>query len=235
MYERFTDRARPEAGGWKCPRCGDVAYQKNGNQRLCRKHLRFSQMVATANRRGLLAPTHAELHRLHAVLDNMACPHCHRTMNWMRRDGSSTVISLQHYRDGSFGLICVSCNTRHYYMPDDDFNTLLPGHKWCPSCRTIKPLGQFQANNSRKWTGKRSHCRECCNRPRRASVASRQELKEYRIESVRRMLSEGIRPTEMARRLSLSRPAISQIIRRNGLRDDNVFYTGGAGHVREIH
>jgi hypothetical protein len=54
-------------------------------------------------------------------------------MNWWLTEGSSTVITLQHDRDGTIRLICKGCNSRHHLHPGDSYYQMPRGHKRCPS------------------------------------------------------------------------------------------------------
>jgi hypothetical protein len=140
--------------------CGEVATRKQGNQWLCSKHYRFGQMRSVAKRRGMHAPGDDALERL--VRADMACVDCGRQMNWLAADGQATVASLQHYRDGSCGLVCRSCNTRHAYMPGDSFREMPKDRKWCPRCATAKPFSEFSADNGRSGPMKlKSWCKQC--------------------------------------------------------------------------
>jgi hypothetical protein len=212
MYERFTDRG-------SCPRCGLPAVRQLGNQALCSMHYRFGTMRQVARKRGLAVPLYEELGTLLDSLNEMQCPHCRRVMNWHSVDGQATVISLQHYRSGQFGLICRSCNTRHAHMPGDMFNNLSIGHRWCGRCECERPLREFSTNGDGRT---RSYCRECSNSRRRRDPLPRPERKAARVAAVAEMLAGGIRPMDMATTLGLSRPAISQIITRNNLRGSHV-------------
>jgi len=149
-----------DGGPASCSRCGQPASHYQGHQYLCPKHYRFGQMRANAKRRNKSVPAAYELERL---LDpEMKCSDCGVQMNWLARDGQVTVISLQHYRDGSLGLVCRSCNTRHAYTPGDDYRTLPPDHKWCPRCREAKPDTEFAADRNRSGPRKlKSWCRSC--------------------------------------------------------------------------
>ena len=80
------------------------------------------------------------------VPEGMVCPCCHRTMNWLRKDGGSTCITLQHDRDGTMRLICFGCNSRHSHMPGDSFYQLPSGTKKCHYCGEIKPDAEFYAS-----------------------------------------------------------------------------------------
>lgn len=124
-----------------CAKCGAPAVVVQGRQWLCQKHYRLGQMRANAKRRGKSVPSLAEIEAL--IPPNMQCRHCLRIMPWLGRYDRSAVASLQHYRDGSLGIICRSCNTRHASMPGDTFNDLPLRHKMCPACRTIQPDAAF--------------------------------------------------------------------------------------------
>lgn len=143
-----------------CSVCGEVSTIKQGNQRLCDKHYRFGQMRAQAKRRGKAVPSREELEAI-APLD-MVCQDCSRQMNWRSVDGKSTVASLQHYRDGTMGIVCRSCNTRHAFMKGDSYREMPKDHKQCPQCAQIKPHSAFAVDNSRSGLIKiKSWCKEC--------------------------------------------------------------------------
>lgn len=156
----MTGKKEDGGSAFPCSRCGEAATHKQGNQRLCPKHYRFGQMRATANRRGLAVPSHQHLEQLAAR--GMQCPDCDALMNWLGRDGQTHVASLQHYRDGTFGLVCQSCNTRHAFAPGDSYRENPPDTKHCPSCKEFKPLSSFSKDNSRKGQMKiKSTCKSC--------------------------------------------------------------------------
>lgn len=143
--------------------CHEIAVRKQGHQFLCAKHYRFGQMRSLAKRRGLAVPDHEVLHEISS--SDMKCPDCGRQMNWLSVDGMSSVASLQHYRNGSFGIVCRSCNTRHAYMPGDSFRDIPADHKYCPSCKTSKPRDDFYVDNGRSGELKtKSHCKECSDK-----------------------------------------------------------------------
>jgi hypothetical protein len=129
-------------------------------------------MRASAKRKNKAVPTVNELNKL--CQNGMACPDCAATMNWLGRDSQEKVVTLQHYRDGSFGLVCRSCNTRHAYSPGDTFRGTGGGLKFCPHCKEFKPLSAFSKDAGRSGTMKiKSWCREC----------SHQSHTEWRIKN----------------------------------------------------
>lgn len=140
--------------------CNDGAARKQGHQFLCAKHYRFGQMRVLAKRRGLAVPSHEVLHGL--CDESLICPDCGRLMNWLSEDGMSSVASLQHYRDGSLGIVCRSCNTRHAYMQGDSFRDIPSDHKYCPCCKTSKSRSEFYVDAGRSGELKtKSHCKKC--------------------------------------------------------------------------
>lgn len=144
----------------QCSVCGEAAVRVQGHQKLCAKHYRFGQMRATAKRRGLYVPTHAELHML--VRDDNRCVDCTRAMVWLGKEDSVLVATLQHYRDGTIALVCLSCNSRHASMPEDTYRDMPKDHKRCPQCAAIKPFGAFAKDNSHTGTIKlKSWCKTC--------------------------------------------------------------------------
>lgn len=148
------------AGPALCSRCYDAASHRQGHQWLCPKHYRFGQMRGKAKQRGLTVPSHEQLALL--VPPGMICPECNVKMNWLARDGQTFVATLQHYRDGTFGIVCRSCNTRHAYAPGDSFRDAPNDHKFCPRCRKFRPPQDFSADNGRKGNMRRkSWCKSC--------------------------------------------------------------------------
>jgi hypothetical protein len=145
-----------------CAKCDDASVIQQGHQRLCAKHYRFGQMRAMAKRCGKVVPTHEQLTAMNGV--DLICPDCGILMNWRSVDGQETVASLQHYRDGTMAIVCRTCNTRHAFMPDDSYRDMPKDHKFCPSCKQVKPLPEFTLDASRSGSSKRkSHCRQCAD------------------------------------------------------------------------
>lgn len=130
--------------------------------KTCLKHYRFREMRYAAKSHKKTVPTMEQLGDL--LPNDMSCPLCKRTMNWLAKDGTDSVISLQHYRDGSFGLICMSCNARHVRFPGDSFKNAETGQRFCSKCSLVLPLSAFCKDKSRKCNSKfqvASYCRKC--------------------------------------------------------------------------
>lgn len=145
-----------------CSRCGEAAVRKQGHQWLCSKHYRFGQMRAKAKASGKSVPSHDELHTMPG--SDLTCPDCKRKMNWHSSEGTDSVASLQHYRDGSMAIVCLSCNVRHASMDGDSYTTMDASSKRCPVCGNIKPSTEFTTDNSRGGVLKRkSRCRSCAD------------------------------------------------------------------------
>lgn len=143
--------------------CENVAVYHKQKTHLCVQHLRFTRMRTTALRHKKYKPTFAELEKLAASLEenDMACPDCGVKMNWLAEEGRSTNISLQHYRDGSIGLVCASCNTRHAFMPGDSYRTRNEDEKFCHKCLKLKPISEFYKANNKSLRKLYSNCKAC--------------------------------------------------------------------------
>lgn len=137
------------------PRCGKPA------SRRCAKHHRFVHMRADAKYAGKSVPTEAALEELVLASDGLKCRDCNRQMNWFQSDGVGSVVTLQHYRDGTFGLVCRSCNAAHANWPGDVFVSVdRTTHKFCPNCGETKTLESFRKHGG-SLCGRYSYCRDC--------------------------------------------------------------------------
>lgn len=143
--------------------CNEPSVRKQGRQWLCPKHYRFGQMRATARRHGKVVPTHEHLENVFSC-DRLTCRDCKRAMNWMRADGAASQITLQHYRSGSMGFVCLSCNSRHAGMEGDSYCAMPADHKRCPTCKAVKSSSEFTKDLSRSGDLQRkSACKSCSN------------------------------------------------------------------------
>lgn len=153
----------------KCdkPACYEEAVLRVGVENCCRKHYRFWQMRHSAKRYGKRVPSVDELESYLKNTDGLKCPQCSKQMLWIARDDGgrrANVVSLQHYHDGTLGFLCLSCNVRHAFMPEDTFKALPDGYKFCGQCRTIKPLSDFyNRNGDVKVKIKKASCCKSCN------------------------------------------------------------------------
>lgn len=149
-----------------CSRQASIWRQK---QFLCVLCFRYSGMRYVAKAHGKYTPSFEELEKLGTSLikNNMKCQDCGTTLHWLARDGRRRVVTLQHYRDGSLGFVCQSCNTRHSWMEDDTYRYRDDTKKKCPKCQEVKPITEFgRANNSsiRKVTPRCKACNRISNK-----------------------------------------------------------------------
>lgn len=128
------------------------------------KPSRLKQMRRSAKYRGKYVPSSEELESM--IPADMRCPDCGKVMLWKSKKGGHQmhkVASLQHYRDGSLAIVCVSCNSRHASMPGDSYREMPKDHKYCPRCRQCKPRDTgFSIHRSHKGPLKtKSLCKSC--------------------------------------------------------------------------
>ena len=145
----------------KCLKCDQPAIVTSRGKFLCVRHHRFKAMIAKATWNRKTIPTEEYLERVFAK-QGMVCPDCDCTMLWSSKSQMDRVMSLQHYRSGEFGLVCVSCNSRHRDMPEDTYCDMPKDHKRCPDCGQIKPFADFGPDKFK--TGRtrvRSRCKRC--------------------------------------------------------------------------
>lgn len=173
-----------------CRYCKVPTTHKRWNSWMCLMHSRFSQMRSDARKEGNLIPTMDQLHNFHAGLKDMKCPHCQVKMNWLKKDGTRTVITLQHYRNGSMGFLCFSCNSRHSKGNGDDFMDIPITHKRCSCCRYVLPMNAFGTETG-LYQNKSHRCRPC----------RRNKLNERRRGSGREQYNAYMRAYKAKRKL----------------------------------
>ncbi len=146
----------------KCMHCDSEAVLLRGQTIYCGMHGRLFQMRYCAKQKKKAVPTKDELlaMALEVVGNGMNCQCCERTMNWLLREGHSTVVTLQHDRSGAFRLICFACNTRHFKHPGDTFYEIPKGSKKCFGCNVVKKYSDFYRNAASR-DGMQSQCRDC--------------------------------------------------------------------------
>ena len=149
-----------DGGPALCAWCEEPAHIKQGRILLCQVHYRISSMRILAKRDGKVSPSRDEIEA--AIPNPLICSCCDREMNWLRSDGASTQITLQHDRRGSIRLICLGCNVRHSVHPSDTFYTIPAGKKRCPDCEMVLPVADFSKDRSRP-IGLKSYCRPCAS------------------------------------------------------------------------
>jgi hypothetical protein len=143
----------------KCYICGVEAIKRHGRANMCEKHSRFKQMQKCAKSDKKYAPSIYEIEKLVPI--DMKCLDCNDVMHWIDDDNRRKGAVLQHYRDGSLGIVCDSCNVKHGFLPNDMYRTIPRDHKLCPTCKTIKPLNFFYVRRDSKVAYPMTKCKEC--------------------------------------------------------------------------
>jgi hypothetical protein len=145
-----------------CVRCGEPAMKVRNKTAFCIPHYRMKQMIDDAKIDNKAAPTWEALSQLFDALiaSGFRCPICDRPLNWLKKDGISTIVTLQHDRSGELRLLCLGCNVRHQFHPGDSFYDLPAGHKRCPMCKTVKPFAEFYPHKNQP-NNRSSQCRPC--------------------------------------------------------------------------
>lgn len=143
----------------KCYVCGEDAIKRHGRSNMCAKHSRFMQMQRTAKSDHKYVPSLYEIEKL--VPADMKCQDCNTLMHWIDNDNRAAGAILQHYRNGTLGIVCLACNTKHGAMPGDSYKEVPEGHKLCTSCKTIKPLNMFNVRRDSKVPYPLSKCKQC--------------------------------------------------------------------------
>lgn len=143
----------------KCYICNEDAIKRNGRSNMCAKHSRFMQMQRVAKVDKKYVPSLYEIEKL--VPLDMKCQDCGVVMHWIDNDNRSNGAILQHYRDGTLGITCLSCNTKHGLMPGDSYRDVPSGSKLCISCKTIKQLNMFNIRKDGKIPYPLSKCKQC--------------------------------------------------------------------------
>ena len=143
----------------KCYVCGGDAVKRHNRTNLCNKHQRFLQMQKTAKADHKYVPSIYEIEKL--VPKNMVCPDCNWQMHWVDENNRSRGAVLQHYRNGSLGIVCLSCNTKHGFLPGDMYQDIPEDHKLCNCCKTIKPRSMFSIRRDGKKTYPLAKCKVC--------------------------------------------------------------------------
>lgn len=150
-------------------------------RRLCVKHYRFTSMRQVAHRTKKRAPSFSEMDKL--VPSGMICPPCGRRMNWAKKEGAGTVITLQHDRSGRLKMICMSCNSRHARFKGDTFYKIQPDERKCSLCGKLKHFTEFpRSRGGSRWKGRTSPCLPC---HRKKNERWRKENREKHLESQR--------------------------------------------------
>lgn len=119
-------------------------------------------MRVTAKRCNKKVPSYKELDQL-LVESGFKCQNCGTDFNWTQKEGTRTVITLQHDDSGAFKFLCLSCNTVHASTARDLIYSMGPNDKYCKRCQSIKPKDAFYKDRHTV-NGYKSWCMECSNK-----------------------------------------------------------------------
>jgi hypothetical protein len=183
-----------EQTGKICSQCDFEATYVFGHTRLCDIHYRIKQMRENSKSHGKYSPTRKELEDL--IPEDMKCPECKVTMRWRRKlyeKGVNNQITIQHWRDGTIGLICLSCNARHASMPDDSYKDMPKDHKLCPRCQQILHENNFCVKNSRAVLKRNSICNSCNRELRKIHYDKNPEIEKAKSKKWREDNKEYMR------------------------------------------
>jgi len=165
-----------------CAKCGEPAPSMRGSSWYCDKHRRLYQMRRSSRARGKTCPTAEEIERL--VPKGMVCPDCQKVMVWNAIENQKQVATIQHYRDGTFGIVCRSCNTRHAWTTGDLYREHGPDNKWCSCCKEIKPLSEYYSTEGSKKTHSRNMVSCYCKPCSRVKAINSQRMRKNARESI---------------------------------------------------
>lgn len=171
-----------------CGLCEAPAVPYKGRLQFCAKHARFRQMQVTAERFGKVVPT---LEQLSAMVADV-CVDCGVRLHWLAGNERATMATLQHYRDGTLGIVCHSCNSRHASMPGDTYRDMPKDHKRCPRCELVKQFTCFSKDSARRGPMKlKSWCKACSGASRSEWVKDNKDRynanqREYRARGAQR-------------------------------------------------
>lgn len=146
----------------ECRRCARDSVINMGHYSYCAYHYRLIRIRVDAKIKGKMVPTEDELGVLLDKHKDMICPVCKSKMNWLGRDGKKHVLTLQHNMDGTFGILCHSCNAAHQFIPNDGFYSKPAGTRFCQDCKEFLPLNSF-FRDSRLNGGVKTYCKKCAN------------------------------------------------------------------------
>jgi hypothetical protein len=167
-----------------CPRCRKHGNLTEGvfsvsNTMYCSKHYRILNARGRARSDGKGASSQDELEASLPV--DLICPICTRTMcyHYSEIDWAS-VVSLQHWRDGTLSWLCHSCNSRHgsSILTDAEWikqrSLITALEKFCFRCNKIKPLSEFYRATNEK-LGVQGFCRSCTNEASRLNYIKKRK------------------------------------------------------------
>lgn len=163
----------------RCTQCGEPSQGAYDNWSLCVKHSRYRQMRTAAQSNGKLVPTQKQLVDL--TPKDMTCPDCGVEMTWLKRDSPRKVATLQHYRDGTLAIVCMSCNAKHGHSVGDIYREIGPNFKLCRACKNILPVLDFTRKRDKNgpWYYK-NLCKKCNREQMRKDHATHRDYRNAR-------------------------------------------------------
>lgn len=75
-------------------------------------------------------------------------------------------IKVEYYSDLDRGIDYAPCEVDQLIWEKQSkikpkLFLVIGDHKWCSSCKSVKPNSEFHKDLSKKMTGLRSHCKKC--------------------------------------------------------------------------
>lgn len=179
----------------KCCKTGCHAdgTERRNNAWYCPMHTRVRQMRIACRHDNKTCPDESIVDDLvkRIIQSGMECELCGVRMNWMKKDGISSCVSLQHDRSGSFRLICLGCNVRHGQLPGDKYYEIRDGQKWCAGCETVLDASEFYPSRTIA-QGVMSRCKKCSAKIARGwAKNNRTRATEYERERRKRKAEES--------------------------------------------
>lgn len=174
----------------RCCVCSSTVTKTRRRQELCDRHYRLRQMRYKATADGVYSPSMIELEQL-VDRCGMVCPACGVNMCWMGDGEKKRQVTLQHNRDGTIQLLCLSCNSRHQHFDGDSYYVWDHTKKKCKQCGAVQDKCQFWRNKSNP-DGLQSYCKMCkIARDKLYNSERREQCNAMRRRYYHRRIEEG--------------------------------------------
>lgn len=126
--------------------CQRAIHRRMGKAWYCVLHCRVVDARGTARYHDKTVPSFETLEALFLAIRK--CPGCGQGLDPFkkvgRRDPRVGIPTLQHRPDGSWTVICHSCNVREGHSEiREQILSLSPDQKYCPSCKRVLALDSF--------------------------------------------------------------------------------------------
>ncbi len=160
-----------------CERVGEKRHSPTLS--YCRRCYRIMKMLTGAHRRypGIVTTWEQIAELWNKAEERGTCPHCLNPMPLYSEDGKRKgMATIQHYDDGTLGIICLTCNLAHSKSPlRDKLFSLQLDQKYCPDCQQVKSRDDF--HNQSKWNGRMTYCKPCQNARNRMIKQHNKEIR----------------------------------------------------------